>query len=272
MNVGVDVCEVRPPKIKSRGNAGKTDWIDAEMAARNILHLSMAALICPRIGNERKILRITLGSRNNLVKQQTMDKNALNALVRSLDIGVDARKALTYAKITELASSRCYACDAPHEAAARFEAKRLAVSIVERRKVLDANELALEKLVRTIAPMLLSMSGVGPVCAAQILCAYSHKGRIKSPEAFCTLAGVAPIPASSGNTIRHRLSRFGDRTLNHALDVVARTRMQIDEETMTYIDKRTRLGSSRKEIKRALKRYIARNIFKKLELLNLGID
>ncbi len=272
MNEGADVCEVRPPKVKSRGNTGKTDQIDAEMAARNILHLPVNKLIRPRVGDERKILRITLGSRNNLVKQQIMDKNALNALVRSIDIGIDARKTLTYANITELASSRRHRCDAPHEVAARSEIRRLATCIVGRRRLLDANEATLESLVRSIAPTLLNMSGVGPVSAAQILCAYSHKGRIRSPEAFCALAGVAPIPASSGNTIRHRLSRFGDRTLNHALDVVARTRMRFDEETKTYVEKRTKLGSSPKETKRALKRYIARILFKQLELLNFGVD
>lgn len=97
--------------------------------------------------------------------------------------------------------------------------------------------------------------------------AYSHPGRVHSEAAFAALAGVSPLQASSGNHERYRLNRRGDRLLNKALDVVARTRMGHDEATKKYVEKRTAEGLSPKEIKRILKRYIARSIYRKLEVL-----
>lgn len=77
--------------------------------------------------------------------------------------------------------------------------------------------------------------GVGPVTAAIIICAYSHHGHIRSEAAFAALGGVAPRPASSGNTTRHRLNRSGDRQLNRAFDVIVRTRMSFDPDTKDYV-------------------------------------
>ncbi len=272
LNEGEDVCEVKPPKIKSRGNTGKSDQIDAEMAARSVLYLPVRKLIQVRKGEQRKILRIALGSRSNLVKQQTMDKNALIALIRSVDLGIDGRRALSDRTIYELANSRSSRKDAHHIAIARTTARELAIAIVGRAGQLSRNEQLLKQTVQAVAPNLLELPGIGPVSAAQILCVYSHKGRIPTAEAFCCIAGVAPIPASSGNTMRHRLSRFGDRALNHAINVIATVRMRTEANTIAYMEKRSKLGNSRREIKRLLKRYIARSIFKELERLELGVD
>jgi transposase len=76
------------------------------------------------------------------------------------------------------------------------------------------------------------------------------------------LAGVNPIPASSGNTIRHRLNRGGDRTLNKTLHLVALTRMAFDPETIEYVEKRQAEGRTKKEIRRCVKRYLARRIYR----------
>ena len=75
-------------------------------------------------------------------------------------------------------------------------------------------------------PELLDLPGVGVITAAQFIICWSHPGRIRSEAAFAALAGVAPIPASSGNTVRHRLNRSGDRQLNRALHTVALSRLQ----------------------------------------------
>lgn len=95
-----------------------------------------------------------------------------------------------------------------------------------------------------MAPGILDISGVGPVTAAIILASYSHHGRVRSEAAFADLAGASPIPASSGNTNRHRLNRYGDRQLNRALDVVARTRSLADPATRAYIERAPRKGSA----------------------------
>jgi transposase len=92
--------------------------------------------------------------------------------------------------------------------------------------------------VRALAPALLEEPGVGPIVAAQLLVAWSHHGRVRSEAAFARLAGVAPLPASSGQTIRHRLSRGGDRQLNRALHTVVLHRRRHDPQTRDYIARR----------------------------------
>ena len=94
-------------------------------------------------------------------------------------------------------------------------------------------------------PQLLDEPGVGPIVAAQLIVSWSHHGRVRSEAAFARLAGVAPIPASSGQTTRHRLSRGGDRQLNRALHTVVLHRRQHDPATKAYIERRVAEGKSR---------------------------
>src|SRR5690625_3454814 len=94
------------------------------------------------------------------------------------------------------------------------------------------------------------------------LTAWSHEGRVRTEAEFASLAGVNPIPASSGNTVRHRLNRGGDRALNSALHLVAVTKMTYDRETRAYVEKRRTEGKTHREIRRCLKRYIARRVFR----------
>ena len=272
MGQGEDVCEYKPHgRAKSRrAGSGKNDQLDSENIARDALHLPIAKLICPRTGDSRKMLRIALSSRSNITKQQVMDRLTLIALVRSIDIGVDARRPLSLTAIRNIAGVRARSADAPHEAVARAESKRLAASVMEKEQLKIENARTLSRAVESLAPGMTDLIGVGPVTAAQIICSYSHKGRIKSPEAFAMIAGVAPIPASSGNTMRHRLNKFGDRALNAAINMIVLNRMRIDEPTKTYMNKRTAQGKSKKEIKRALKRYVARDMFKFLETCEIG--
>ncbi|MFR9773768.1 transposase, partial [Nocardia sp. SC052] len=93
---------------------------------------------------------------------------------------------------------------------------------------------------------------------------WSHHGRIRSEAAFACLAGVNPIPASSGNTVRHRLNRGGDRRLNRALHMATITRMIHDPTTREYVERRRAEGRTTKEIRRCLKRYLARQIYRHL--------
>lgn len=112
---------------------------------------------------------------------------------------------------------------------ARAEAKRLALAV----KDLTAGSPKTTKLAEELAPGLKSVPGVGPVTSAIIICAYAHHGRIRSAAAFAALGGIAPRPASSGNTSRHRLNRSGDRQLNRAFDVIVRTRMSSTPQPRT---------------------------------------
>jgi transposase len=132
---------------------------------------------------------------------------------------------------------------------------------------LEAAELERELLghLRALAPALLDEPGVGPIVAAQLLVTWSHRGRVRSEAAFARLAGVAPVPASSGKTTRHRLSRGGDRQLNRALHTVVLHRRQHDPATKDYIAKRIAEGKSRRDATRLLKRYLARRLYRLLQ-------
>jgi len=87
---------------------------------------------------------------------------------------------------------------------------------------------------------------------------WSHQGRISSEAAFARLAGAAPIPASSGQTIRYRLDRSGDRKLNRALHMILVTRQRTHPATIAYIERRLTEGKTRREANRCLKRYLYR--------------
>ena len=129
-------------------------------------------------------------------------------------------------------------------------------------KELDAE---LEPRVRVLAPALLDETGIGPVNAAEMLCAWSHPGRVRSEAAFASLAGAAPIPASSGQTVRHRLDRHGDRRLNRALHSAVLVRCVRHAETRRYVERRRAEGKTDREIRRCLKRFLARRVYKILE-------
>jgi transposase len=131
----------------------------------------------------------------------------------------------------------------------------------------EANDLEseIERLVKQTVPELLAELGVGPISAAQLYCSWSHRGRLRNDGAFAMLGGSAPIPASSGQTIRYRLNRAGDRQLNCALHTIVLTRLQHDPATRAYAARRMAEGKTPREIKRCLKRYVARHLFRLLE-------
>ncbi|MGM0931797.1 MAG: IS110 family transposase [Actinomycetota bacterium] len=262
----IQVAETQAPLRKDR-RAGKSDPLDAQGAARSVLGVPTDRLPEPRAAGLRSALRVLLVARDALDTGCTADRNMLNALVRSIDLDIDARKALTDVQVRTIAAWRDRPTDPVHVAVARAEARRLATAVLTRGQELKANHEALSRHVNELAAGIQVIHGVGPVTAAIILAAYSHKGRIRSEAAFAALAGVSPIPASSGNTDRHRLNRGGDRQLNKALDTIARTRMSSDPDTKVYVARRTQEGKTKREIRRILKRYIARQIFRRLEVL-----
>jgi Transposase IS116/IS110/IS902 family len=154
---------------------------------------------------------------------------------------------------------------------ARAEAVRLAKHILDLEGQLKTNEKQLDELVKVSeAAPLLEEKGFQAVTAAKCLVAWSHEGRVHSEAAFACLAGVNPIPASSGNTVRHRLNRGGDRRLNSALHMAAITRMTYDSETCEYVEKRRAEGKTDKEIRRCVKRYLARRVFRILNAAALA--
>ncbi|OUE05372.1 IS110 family transposase [Clavibacter michiganensis] len=261
---GIVFCEVRPPRKSSRVR-GKTDEIDAIAAATSAMGIELDALTRPKADGLRNALRVTLDARRDMEIRRTSARNQLNALVRTADFGLDTRRALTDRGVQRLATLDPQRSDVA-ERIIRAEAIRLASTVIELGRQMRENREALAELVELLAPGLQQIYGVGPVTAAAAIAAYSHPGRVRSEAAFAALAGVNPIPASSGNTTRHRLNRGGDRQLNRALDVIARVRMVSEARTRAYVERRTSEGRTSREIRRCVKRYIAREIFKALEL------
>src|SRR5438094_515845 len=143
----------------------------------------------------------------------------------------------------------------------RFLTGRVEQLLAEEREL--AREI--ETIIRRLAPQLLEQPGVGPHAAAQLVLSWSHRGRIGSEAAFARLAGAAPIPASSGQTIRYRLDRSGDRKLNRALHMILVTRKRSHPATIAYIERRLAEGKTRREANRCLKRYLARSLYRLLE-------
>lgn len=261
---GIPVCDVRPPKRDVHAGKGKSDEIDAVAAARTAPVSGTTHLAAPRADGIRLALRVLLVGRRAMDSRCTADRNALTALLRGFDLGVDVRGPVKDAQISAVAAWRSRSADDAAAATIRAEARRLASSVLELTRQLKDNRAALAEHVEELAPGLLDVYGLGQLTAATVLVVYSHKGRLRSEAAFAALAGAAPLQASSGNTVRHRLNHHGDRQLNQALDVIAKVRSVCDGTTGAYIERRLAEGKSRREIRRCLKRYIARQLFRHL--------
>jgi transposase len=203
-----------------------------------------------------------------MTTERTATVNALTALLRVAALSVDARKSLVASQISEITRWRNRAEDIA-TAAARAEAVRLAKRVVALNEELTANYAQMIELIHASkAAALLDETGIGPVTVAVVYTAWSHVGRVHSEAAFAALAGVNPIPASSGNTIRHRHNRGGDRRLNRALHMAVVTRMTHDPDTRAYVERRRAEGRTTKEIRRCLKRYLARHLYRTLYRLH----
>ena len=113
-----------------------------------------------------------------------------------------------------------------------------------------------------LAPQLIARNSIGHTGAAQLLLtAGDNPERLRSEASFAVLCGVIAVPASSGKTIRHRLSRGGDRAANSALHIIAIGRLWTNPATKGYVARRIAEGHSKLDALRALKRYIARQVF-----------
>ncbi|AOD24886.1 transposase (plasmid) [Rhodococcus sp. p52] len=264
-DAGYAVAEA--PRMNARANrgVGKSDPLDARRIAQAALPLDHTQLRLPRTDEgARAALRILVASRDHITNERTAAINALIALLRVVDLGIDARGTLNTGRISEIAAWRARA-EELSIGVARAEAVRLAKRVrTADRELGDLTRQMTALLNESPAAGLLDQPGIGPVTAAIAYAAWSHPGRIRSEAAFASLAGVNPIPASSGNTVRHRINRGGDRRLNRALHMAVVTRMRMDPETRAYVDKRTAQGRTPREIRRSLKRYLARQIYRQL--------
>lgn len=259
------VLEVERP-ARTAQRRGKSDRLDALRAARAVLGERRPAQ--PRAGGERAALQALLTTRESAVAARTSTLCRLRSLLVTAPEPLRARlRPLTRAALLR----RCAALSP----AGTQRGLALSLRALARRaQALDREarllEREIERLVRRLAPALLGEPGVGPISAAQLLVAWSHRGRLSSEAAFARLGGAAPLPASSGKLVRHRLDRGGDRRLNRALHTIVLSRRKHHAQTIAYLERRRREGKSLREAIRCLKRYLARSLFRLLERTAVG--
>ena len=263
------VVEVDRPQRPARRAGSKSDDIDAVRAARQAI--AGIGLSEPRSRGDREAIRVLLTTRAQAIDFRTRAICAVHALVTSAPERL--RERLRTLPLGELlatcAGMRGSACQTSEEFATTMAMRATARRALACQAEAAELETQLTALIRRMAPSLLEHVGIGPVVAAQLLVSWSHRGRVRSEAAFARLAGVAPIEASSGTVTRHRLNRCGDRQLNRALHTIVLVRMRQDPTTQSYVKRRIAEGKSVREVKRCLKRYVARQLFRELEATQL---
>jgi transposase len=263
---GVQVVEVDRPDRQTRRAKGKSDPIDAYAAA--LAALSGRAAGTPKSRDGRiEAIRALRVARRSAVKARTQAINQLRALFLTgpAELRQQLRGLPAGALIDTCARMRPTGDLADPVQATKAALRRLArrhQRLTEEIRELDA-ELA--PLVTAAAPGLLALPGVGIEVAGQLLTtAGDNPDRLHSEAALAHLCGVAPIPASTGRTDRHRLNRSGDRAANAALHTIALSRLRWDPRTRAYLSRRRHEGLTKPEAMRCLKRYIAREVYREL--------
>ncbi len=264
---GHTVIEVsRPPRKAERRAAGKSDTIDAEHAARQVL--AGTATATPKTADgDIETLRLLKVARDTAVKAHSQAMITLKAtLVTASDELRASLEPLTNFKLI----TACAAFESATDLADADVAMRHVLGSLARRWLVVHEEIKihsrhLKQRTKAAAPALVAAFGIGPDIAAELLVAAGdNTNRIRSEAALAKLCGVCPIPASSGKTNRHRLNRGGNRQANSALYRAVIVRMRWHEPTIAYVKRRTTEGLSKREIIRCLKRYLAREVFKLL--------
>ena len=250
---------------RERRTGGKTDALDAIRAARGLLASKRPAV--PRASGERQALQALVAAREGAVDAKRAGLCQLRDLLITTPepLRSELRPLTRARRLKRLADSRPGGRHDPELRGSLLALRSIARRVLQ--LTAEERELAreIEALTRKLAPRLLDQPGVGPHAAAQLVLSWSHQGRIHSEAAFARLAGAAPIPASSGQTIRYRLDRSGDRKLNRALHMILVTRKRTHPATIAYIERRLAEGKTRREAHRCLKRYLTRSPYRQLE-------
>lgn len=262
---GEMVVEVDRPRRGGRRNRAKSDLLDAVAAAREAMSRPVPAR--PRSRGLRAGLAALLAVYESATAAAALAQRQLG------DLAVTAPEALRSrlgdrsgpAAMRTVSRWRPQQHWDPETLGYATAMVELARRWAQLQQQANRQRQAISRIVASWRPDLLRLNGVGPIVAAMVLCAWSHPGRIRSEAAFAALAGVAPIPASSGRIQRHRLNRNGDRRLNRAIHIITLSRLRYHPETRQYVQRRQAEGKTSTEIRRCLKRYVARQLYHQLE-------
>jgi transposase len=265
---GIEVLEVERPERRrrsSRRNLQKSDSSDAEAAARAVLAGETSGV--PKSGDGRvEMIRALRAARRSAIKARTQAANQLQGLRVTAPEELRRRlRRLSTTKELVSVAARFRLADGPRDVPA---ATKVALRSVARRYEALSREIVeleahLDRLVAQAAPELVSLAGTDSA-ATLLIVAGDNPQRLGSEASFANLCGVAPIEASSGKVVRHRLNRGGNREANRALYMICLARMRRDPRTQAYVARRTAEGKSKREIIRCLKRYVVREAYRVL--------
>jgi transposase len=218
-------------------------------------------------------MRLVRVERRSAIKARTQAANQLHGTIASAPECIRERfRGRTVKAIVKTASA--FRITEPSESldsTVRYVLRGLARRWLALNEEVQLLDRLLTKMVRVVAPQLVSKVGIGTEVATALLVAVGdNPERLRSEASFAAMCGVSPVDASSGRQRRHRLNRGGNRDANRALWVIAFVRMRCDSQTKEYAERRMQEGLSRLEIIRCLKRYIARDLFKTLRLVAMG--
>ena len=243
---------------------GKSDPIDATAIARAALREGIDSLPVAFLDEQAHEIRVLTDYRDQLVNERVRYINRLRwhlvqiapqleAQIRPAGLEGPRIRARLARQLGQLPRS-------PQLRVAKAILKRICEICREEQALLAE----LETLIEANCSQLLAEHGCGPITAAIIIGHTAGAKRFPTDACFARHAGTAPIPASSGNTTRHRLHRGGDRQLNRAIHIIALSRARTDPATRVYLDRRHAEGKTKKEAIRCLKRHLARRIWRLL--------
>lgn len=280
---GVEVVEVDRPDRSTRRRAGKDDELDAISAARAVAAGTASGTPKARTGTVEAIRALRV-ARTGAIKARTAAFNQLKDLrlcaaeplraqLGGLSLPTLARTAAAWrlpapgapARAGARRSARPVATLAEPSTATRIAMRAIGRRVAELNTEIAALDADLAALVTATAPTLTGLFGAGIDTAGQLLVtAGDNPDRLHSEAALARLLGIAPIPASSGTTTRHRLHRGGDRAGNAAVHRIVIVRLRHDQRTRDYAAKRTAQGKPKPMIIRSLKRYVVREVYRAL--------
>ena len=253
-----------PPKLMAhcRDSArtyGKSDPIDALAVARAALR--EPGLPAARLDGPERELRLLVDHREDLVAERTRGINRLRWHLHELDPSWDPRpRSLTSGKNITAVAARL----AGTEGLVARIAADLAVRIAALTTDINALEREIGARVRILAPSLLAVRGAAALTAAKIVAETAGAGRFRTKDAYARHNGTAPLPVWSGNRVRHRLARTGNRQLNCAIHRIAVTQMRCCPAAQAYLQRRISGGDTKTEALRALKRRLSDIVYRTL--------
>jgi transposase len=246
--------------ISRRGERepGKSDQIDARAIARAVLREGIGRFPAAYLDENAVEIRLLCDHRDTLVNERTRLINRLRINLVILDPELEGKipsRKLDYPGQLQRVTRRLRSM--PQTARVRI-AREQTLRIGALTREAETLKRELRDLIREQRPELLEETGCGPLTAAILIGQTAGAERFKSDAHFARLAGVAPIPVSSGRHDRHRLDRGGNRQMNRAPHVIAITRGRLDPETRAYLQRKEAEGKTRMEAVRCLKRHLAR--------------